>query len=185
MRTLVRNKIRIYYANYRNKTPRKDEYGNLTGEYHIEYDNPIPIMANVSAARGQATTCQFGDNEAYDRVIVLDSKAATGVIAQTGKFESKNAIYIKDDGQGNVSIVSDAVGITDEGDVVFNISPAEFVPYGSEFPITVSSVFWIDKLPEIAEDGSTDTPHDYIVKKVATSLNSVSIAVSKVNVAHG
>lgn len=125
MRALHRNKIRIFYANYHDKEPLKDEYGNLTGEYRLSYDNPIAIMANVSAARGEATTRQFGDEERYDRVIVLDDP---------------------------------------------------------KFPITATSLLWIDTLPEIAEDGSTKTPHDYIVKQVATSLNSVSIAVSKVNV---
>ena len=125
MRTLNRNKIRIYYANYLGKTPLQDEYGNMTGEYKISYTNPTEVCANVSAARGEATTRQFGDDERYDRVIVLEDP---------------------------------------------------------KFPATVTSVFWIDTLPEIAGDGSTVTPHDYIVKQVATSLNSVSIAVSKVNV---
>ena len=126
MRTLHRNKIRIFYANYRAKVPLKDEYGNLTGEYDIVYDNPVEIKANVSAARGEATTRQFGDDEGYDRVIVLDDP---------------------------------------------------------KLSIKATSILWIDTLPEIAEDGSTKTPHDYIVKQVAASLNSVSIAVSKVNVA--
>lgn len=125
MKTLARNKIRIFYANFREKIPLKDEYGNLTGEYRIAYENPVVIRANVSAARGEATTRQFGEDEAYDRVIVMDDP--------------------------NV-------------------------------PITVSSVFWIDSHPEINDDGSTETPYDYIVKQVAPSLNSVSIAVSKVSV---
>ena len=125
MRTLIRNKIRIYYANYRNKTPIKDEYGNLTGEYQIAYENPVAINANVSAARGESTTRQFGDDVRYDRIIVLDDPL---------------------------------------------------------IPIAETSILWIDTLPEIAEDGTTETPHDYIVKQVAPSLNSVSIAVSKVNV---
>lgn len=125
MRTLNRNKVRIFYANYLGKVPLKDEYGNQTGEYEILYGTPVEVKANVSAARGEATTRQFGDDEGYDRVIVLDDP---------------------------------------------------------KFPIAVTSILWIDTLPEIAEDGSTDTPHDYIVKQVATSLNSVSIAVSKVNV---
>ena len=125
MRTLNRNKIRIFYANYRDKIPLRDEYGNRTGEYKISYTNPIAVCANVSAARGEATTRQFGDDVRYDRVIVLDNPS---------------------------------------------------------FPISETSVLWIDTPPEIAEDGSTKTPHDYIVKQVATSLNSVSIAVSKVNV---
>jgi hypothetical protein len=125
MRALRRNKIRIFYANYRDKIPLRDEYGNLTGEYKILYGNPIAIMANVSAARGEATTRQFGEDVRYDRVIVLDNPSS---------------------------------------------------------PISETSVLWIDTPPEIAEDGSTKTPHDHIVRQVATSLNSVSIAVSKVNV---
>ena len=125
MKTLNRNKIRIYYANYVGKTPIEDEYGNLTGEYQITYGNPVVVMANVSAARGESTTRQFGEDVSYDRIIVLDDPS---------------------------------------------------------FPIAETSILWIDTLPEIADDGTTKTPHDYIVKQVATSLNSVSIAVSKVNV---
>lgn len=49
-------------------------------------------------------------------------------------------------------------------------------------PIDVYSIMWVDALPHLNEDGSTDTPHDYIVKKVARSLNGVSIAISKVRV---
>ena len=45
MRTLNRNKICIYYANYVGKVPIKDEYGNLTGEYKISYDRPFAFMA--------------------------------------------------------------------------------------------------------------------------------------------
>lgn len=44
------------------------------------------------------------------------------------------------------------------------------------------SILWVDTLPTLKEDGSTGTPHDYIVKKIARSLNSVSIAISKVMV---
>lgn len=183
MRTLARNKIRIYYANYLGKSPLKDEYGNLTGEYDIVYDHPIAMLANVSAARGESSTRQFGDDEGYDRVIVLDHKTATDVIAQTGRFESRSSIIFKDDGEGNLSIESEDIEVSAEGNVEIKLSPAEFVPYASKFPITVSSVFWIDTLPEISEDGTTQTPYDYIVKKVAPSLNSVSIAVSKVSVA--
>lgn len=125
MRALVRNKVRIFYANYHDKVPIKDEYGNLTGEYEITYDNPVAVMANVSAARGESTTRQFGEDVSYDRIIILE----------------------------------------DPG-----------------FPIAETSILWIDTLPEINDDGTTRTPHDYIVKQVAPSLNSVSIAVSKVMV---
>ena len=49
-------------------------------------------------------------------------------------------------------------------------------------PIDEYSILWVDTLPHLNEDGSTETPHDYVVKKVARSLNSVSIAISKVSV---
>lgn len=49
-------------------------------------------------------------------------------------------------------------------------------------PIDEHSILWVDTLPLPNEDGSTDTPHDYIVRRVARSLNSVSIAISKVDV---
>lgn len=49
-------------------------------------------------------------------------------------------------------------------------------------PIDEHSILWVDNLPIIETDGSSKTPHDYIVKEVARSLNSVSIAVSKVDV---
>ena len=49
-------------------------------------------------------------------------------------------------------------------------------------PIDEYSILWVDTLPLLNGDGSTDTPHDYVVKKVARSLNSVSIAISKVRV---
>ena len=125
MRTLNRNKVRIYYANYRDKVPIKDEYGNLTGEYKITYHNPVPVMANVSANSGASTTQQFGEHVSYDRVIVIDDP---------------------------------------------------------HLPILETSVLWIDVAPEIEANGSTKTPHDYIVKRVAASLNSVSIAISGVSV---
>ena len=190
MRALNRNKIRIFYANYRDKVPIRDEYGNLTGEYRISYDNPIAIMANVSAARGEATTRQFGDEESYDRVIVLDFVDATTI--------SRNAIAFSDDGEGNVSIASNNIDLEDDGAGNITLTTRDLPVVAGEtavglasgmpkqcvtkFPITATSILWIDTLPEIAEDGSTETPHDYIVKQVATSLNSVSIAVSKVNV---
>ena len=44
------------------------------------------------------------------------------------------------------------------------------------------SILWVDTLPRLNEDGTTDTPHDYTVKKIARSINGVSIAIRKVRV---
>lgn len=51
-----------------------------------------------------------------------------------------------------------------------------------DFDISESSVLWIEKTPEVAYDGSTDTPCDYVVVKVARSINSVTVAIRKVSV---
>lgn len=59
-----------------------------------------------------------------------------------------------------------------------------------DIPIDEYSVLWVDTTPQIDENGKLAldeqgeviTPHDYIVKKVARSLNNVSIAISKVRV---
>lgn len=77
-----------------------------------------------------------------------------------------------------------------------NISPAsgaaqveqfgQFVSYDKvivtddiDCPIAEDTVLFVDKNPEY-EDGKP--LYDYIVKRVAKSLNSISIAISKVNV---
>ena len=49
-------------------------------------------------------------------------------------------------------------------------------------PIDEYSILWVDTLPHLNADGTATTSHDYIVKKVAKSLNGVSIAISKVKV---
>ena len=44
-----------------------------------------------------------------------------------------------------------------------------------------NSLLWIDVAPVIELDGSTQTPPDYVVKRIAKSLNSVAVAVTKVD----
>jgi len=133
MRCMQRNKVVFYYALFSERVPIVDEYGNDTGEYDVRHGNPVKSSANISAAKGETQTRQFGENVSYDKVIAMDNDAP---------------------------------------------------------PIDEYSILWIDTMPELNADGSlavdsegkVKTPHDYIVKKVAKSLNSVSYAVSKVSV---
>ena len=122
---MVRNKRKFYYALYVNADELTDEYGNVTGEYKVLHGNPIEMKGNVSSARGEMQSRQFGESESYDKVIVLDNPNT---------------------------------------------------------PINEYAILWVDTLPLLNADGTTNTPHDYVVKKVARSLNSVLIAISKVNV---
>ena len=130
---MSRNKSRFFYALYVSKEQGTDEWGNPTGGVDITYGDPQEYRANVSAAKGETQTRQFGESENYDKVIVMGGDAP---------------------------------------------------------PIDEYSILWIDCTPRVEENGALAlndegeviTPHDYIVKKVARSLNSVSIAISKVNV---
>ena len=133
MKCMQINKTEFYYSLYKGKEPLVDEYGNETVEYELVYDIPQKYSANISSAKGETATLQFGESETYDKVIILDNNA----------------------------------------------------PEIDEY-----SRLWIDTLPRTDKDGlllldeqnAVVTPHDYIVKKVAKSLNSVSIAISKVKV---
>ena len=133
MKCMERNKVVFYYALYATRVPILDDYGNDTGEYEVQHGNPVRCSANISAARGETQTRQFGENVSYDKVIVIDDTAS---------------------------------------------------------PIDEYSILWIDTMPELDETGALAvdtngeilTHHDYVVKKVAKSLNSVSFAVSKVSV---
>lgn len=125
MRSLIRNNSKFYYAKYDKKTEIIDEYGNATGQYELIYSKPIMTQGNISAAKGEIQSQQFGDSENYDKVIVLDNK---------------------------------------------------------DIQIDEYSILWVDNLPILNDEGFTETPHDYIVRQVARSLNGISIAISKVKV---
>lgn len=133
MRCLKRNMRRFYYALFDSKSPMIDEYGNETGESEVRYGKPILAEGNISAARGETATRQFGEDEGYDRVIALENP---------------------------------------------------------DTPIDEYAVLWVDSIPELTDEGelATDengeaiTPWDYVVKKVARSINSASVAISKVDV---
>ena len=123
MRTLERNKRTFAYALYMGKQEMTDDEGYLTGEPKLTYSEWIPCSANISAARGDTQTEQFGISEQYDKTIVIDDVNC---------------------------------------------------------PIDENTVLAIDIEPNTNSDG---TPiFDYIVKKKAVSLNSVTYAISKVKV---
>ena len=68
---------------------------------------------------------------------------------------------------------TNAFGLSIDYDRVMNTTD-------KNFPITETSVLWIGVVPVLKEDGSTDTKHDYIVKKCAPDINEFSFAIKKV-----
>jgi hypothetical protein len=79
--------------------------------------------------------------------------------------------------------ISAANGKADVEQFGANVDYDKIIVGDNIFPqIDEYTIMWIDTVPVIDNEGKTETPHDYIVKKIARSLNSVSIAVSKVEV---
>lgn len=56
------------------------------------------------------------------------------------------------------------------------------VSFDSTLAINEDSILWVDKVPVIKQDGSTDTPHDYVVSEVAKGLLSTVYAIKRVEV---
>lgn len=71
MRCLTRNKRPFWYARYADRVEIVDEQGRRTGQYRVSYSKPVKVMGNISASKGESSTRQFGDDESYDKVIVI------------------------------------------------------------------------------------------------------------------
>ena len=96
----------------------------------------------------------------------------------TGSYELKYGKPVKE--MANISAARGETNMRQFGENV----PYDKVIVMEEPHVDIDeyAILWIDKLPVLNKDGTTDTPHDYVVKQVARSLNSVSLAVAKVDV---
>ncbi len=70
MRTSQRDKRPVAYASYVGIQELTDEYGNYTGEYDVEYSEPVKTLMNVSGGRGQADIALFGLTQNFSRTAV-------------------------------------------------------------------------------------------------------------------
>lgn len=55
-------------------------------------------------------------------------------------------------------------------------------PMPVDCPIDESSVLWLDNIPVIDEDGKTVTPYDYVVTRVARSINHKAYTLKRVEI---
>ena len=70
MNCLARNKTTIYYATVSGKTELTDEYGNKTGQYELNYSDPVKWAANIRWDSGNVQLEGFGLNQSGTRRIV-------------------------------------------------------------------------------------------------------------------
>lgn len=74
MRTLRRNKRKLYYATFVEKEQILDSSGRRTGEYRSVYSDPVELMANYSQASGLAAEEVFGVGSNYSCTMTVEDK---------------------------------------------------------------------------------------------------------------
>ena len=72
-RMCFRNKQKFWYALYDGTVEGYDEYGNQNST-SASYGNPVEASANISPAKGNVLTREFGDDDSYDKVIVTGDR---------------------------------------------------------------------------------------------------------------
>ena len=71
MRSLNRDRRKIYYAVVTGTEPIKDEYGNDTLEAKTLYGSPTLLRVSVSANAGEDAVESFGTQTEYSRIITM------------------------------------------------------------------------------------------------------------------
>ncbi len=69
MRTLGKNKRRIWYAPLLTEQNAVDDEGHITSEKVRVYGTPKEAWVNYSSERGESVTALFGETKDYDLVI--------------------------------------------------------------------------------------------------------------------
>ena len=72
LRTVKRNKRPVAYAFYEGVTELTDADGNLSGEYSVQYTEPVKTLMNVSGGRGQADIALFGLTQTFARTATTE-----------------------------------------------------------------------------------------------------------------
>ena len=73
MRTLKRNKQKVWYWLYKEDTEILDANNLRTGEYRKTYEEPQLVMSNVAPATGNASVEPFGVETEYSHIMVVEN----------------------------------------------------------------------------------------------------------------
>ena len=73
MRCANRIKQTFWYALHDRVVEEYDDNGYQVGT-SMTYSNPVKASGNITAAKGDVVMRQFGDDDRYDRVIVLEDR---------------------------------------------------------------------------------------------------------------
>ena len=73
MRMNNRNKQAFWYALLNSTVEDYDEYGNQVGT-STTYGKPVKAEANISPAKGNVLSREFGDDDSYDKVMAIEDR---------------------------------------------------------------------------------------------------------------
>lgn len=111
MRSLKRNKQKMYYSTYSNSIPvyERDENGEIifinvggellsveTGETETGYSLPVEFKANISSSKGDASQELFGINLDYTKTISTTDMSLP--ISETSRIWLETVPRFNDDG---------------------------------------------------------------------------------------
>ena len=161
MRLVKRNLRPIWYSLYTGRQPVVDTDGNETGEPEITYSDPVMLMCNISPASGMIQSEIFGRIEDYDKIIMTDQMDCP--------IDENSVLWIETcpipDPEPEPEPQAE-----EETEEETNPNAGNEGEQGTD--------------PEPASDDEEEElpPYEYIVRRVAKSLNHISYAISKVKV---
>lgn len=181
MRLVKRNLRPIWYSLYTGRQPVVGTDGNETGETEITYSDPVMLMCNISPASGMIQSEIFGRIEDYDKIIMTDQMDCP--------IDENSVLWIETcpipdpepepDHEPEPESEPQAEEETEEetdpnaGDEGNDGDEGDGGDEGEQ-----------GTDPEPASDDEEEglPPYEYIVRRVAKSLNHISYAISKVKV---
>ena len=103
-RMCFRNKQKFWYALYAGTEAGYDVYGYQNSTSTV-YGNPVETFANISPAKGNVLTREFGDDDSYDKLIVtgdrdipLDEYSVLWIDSEP-ELDSNGALKVNADGE--------------------------------------------------------------------------------------
>ena len=178
MRTLDRNKRKFYYCLHTAKEKIYDADHNFTGDYTPSYAEAVVVYGNVSAASGSTDTEQFGTDISYDKTVCLQG---------TDWPIDENTVLILDN---EVLNVDEFTGTGTDHTFTLNDAPLRIVEVmidgtGTDaYTVVADEISFTDapaKDAEIMVKYEPSIPnYDYIVVRVAVSLNHTVLAIKRV-----
>lgn len=157
MRCLDRDRREVLVSFYESKEPVLDGEGRLTGRFETVRSEQVPILATVSAVKGEAAGSVFGQDLDYDRTLTIDDP--------TLPIDESSVFWVD---------VYDPTGRGPYGHGTADIDDGTFDDWFENGSADGGS---------FAVRGTCDKPYDYVVRRVSRTPSYLVVALKYVE--HG